>query len=39
MKFGVHIDEYMKDMTAEEVVQRVVKNKEIIDKIIKEMKE
>lgn len=35
MKFGVHIDEYMKDMTTEEVVERVKRNKEIIDEIIR----
>lgn len=35
MKFGVHIDEYMENMTAEEVVERVKRNKEIIDEIIR----
>ena len=39
MKFGVHIDEYMKDKTDNEMIEIIKSNKEIIDKIITEMKE
>jgi len=37
MKFGVHIDKYMKDKSDKEMINIIKSNKEIIDKIIREM--